>query len=103
MYQTFKVLVAPLANALFDEEDCLSDDYLSYKHLLSLSLPLNRFSSKLRYIFCMLIFFQVLLEINNGKDYFLKKEDHSEFFSFCLHSERNFLKQTGIISSQIYA
>lgn len=59
---------------------------------------LNRFSSKLRYIFCMLIFFQVLLEINNGKIIFLrdnscKKGASSSLVSLVFLSPDNFLRE----------
>lgn len=69
LYQTFlDFYVASLPSALLKTERLSpADDYLVSFHFL-----LNRFSSKLRYIFCMLIFFQVLLEINNGKIIFLR-------------------------------
>lgn len=73
---------------------------------LSFILFLNRFSSKLRYFFCMLIFFRVLLEINNEKDYFhkRKKTNLSLFVSILdkilLNNRRNYFKSNFCIEKK---
>lgn len=88
LYQTFEVSRRMSVDCSVHQDDLLGlgDDYQSFKPLqssyllssscgscpsfASLDSSLNRFSSKLRYFFCMLIFFQVLLQINNGKRLF---------------------------------